>query len=151
MATNSNFKPIGGIASAELLMVKDLKSRSDLITKEGIKVELSDYASHYDESFLSDNGLVSVKHTLTLVAAREDAAAWIDAEFLRNCAADGVVAKITLSTGENLTIGWSKKMLFEQALRLQALTCSTGTHPKHRPRIELVLSCCDVCSAYNKG
>lgn len=149
MATNSKFKPIGGIASAELFLVKDLKSLNDMSTKEGIEVELSDYASHYDESFRADNGLVSVKHTLTLVAAREDASAWIDADFLRHCAADGVVAKVTLSTGEKLTIGWSKKMLFEQALRLQSLTCSTGTRPKHRPRIELVLSCCDVCSAYN--
>ncbi len=149
MATNNKIKPIGGIISAELFLVNGLKSINDLATQEGIKADLSDYASHYDESFMTDNGLVSVQHTLTLVAAREDAKAWIDAEFLRNCAADGVVAKITLSTGEKLTVGWSKKMQFEQALRLKSLTCSTGTRPKHRPRIELVLSCCDVCSAYN--
>ncbi len=149
MATNNKFKPIGGIISAELFLVNGLKSINDLATQEGIKVDLSDYASHYDESFMTDNGLVSVQHTLTLVAAREDAKAWIDAEFLRNCAADGVAAKIILSTGEKLTIGWSKKMRFEQALRLKSLTCSTGTRPKHRPRIELILSCCDVCSAYN--
>ncbi len=149
MATNNTFKPIGGIVAAELFLVNGLKSRNDMSKTEGIKVNLSDYASHYDESFLSDNGLVSVNHTLTLVAAREDAKAWIDAEFLRNCAADGVAAKVTLSTGEKLTIGWSEKMQFEQALRLKSLTCSTGTRPKHRPRIELVLSCCDVCSAYN--
>ena len=151
MTENEFYKPVGGILSAELFFASDLHSVDDMVKGQGIDVELCDDRSTYEEHFSAESGLVSVKHTLTLVAAREDAAAWIDAEFLRNCAADGVVAKIALSTGENLTIGWSKKMQFEQALRLQALTCSTGTRPKHRPRIELVLSCCDVCSAYNKG
>ncbi len=148
MSENKTFKPIGGVVAAELFLISDLHLLSDVVEGEGVKVELADYASHYEESFASDNCQVSVQHTLTLVADRAEANPWIDAEFLRHCAAEGVVARVWLASGERLTVGWSPHLGFEQALRLGSLKCMSGSRPKHRPRVELVLECRDLHSSY---
>lgn len=148
MSENKSFKPIGGIVAAELFPVADLLSIDDLVQGEGLSVGLADYASHYEENFFSDNCQVSVEHTLTLVADRADAAGWVDAEFLRRASAEGVVAKVWLASGEELVVGWCERLGFEQALRLRSLKCATGSRPKHRPHIELVLACRDLHSSY---
>lgn len=150
MAEMNSYKPIGGILRAELYPVANLCSSADIAEGEGVEVTLADYASHYDESISSDNGLVSVEHTLTLVAERADADLWVDAEFLRHCAAEGVAARVWLATGEVLTMGFSPRMGFEQALRLHSMTALSGSRPKHRPRVELVLRSQDLCSAYEQ-
>lgn len=150
MSENKTFKPIGGIIAAELFPIAGLREPQAIVEGEGVKVTLADYASHYEESFASENCPVSVQHTLTLVADRAEAASWIDAEFLRHCAAEGVVARVHLATGERLTVGWSPRLGFEQALRLRSLKCATGLRPKHRPRVELVLECRDLHSAFEQ-
>lgn len=148
MSENKNFKPIGGVVAAELFMLDWVRNAENIIPGSGINVELADYASHYEEDFISDNGLVSVQHTLTLVADRQNASPWMEAEFLRRCAGEGVVAMVWLATGEVLTIGRCQRMGLEQALRLQSLNCTSGTRPRHRPTAELVLKCSDLSSAY---
>lgn len=149
MSENNSFKPVGGVVAAELFTLDVVRSSEQIQNGSGIGIELADYASHYEESLSADNGLVSVHHTLTLVAERRNAAPWMDAEFLRRCAAEGVVAKLSLATGEELTVGRCDRMDLEQALRLRSLTCATGTRPRQRPCVELVLECCDVTSAYS--
>ena len=148
MSENKRFKPVGGIVAAELFPVASFASPQEMVEGAGVKVVLADYASHYEECFSSDNGLVSVEHTLTLVADRADASGWINAEFLRRCAAEGVAARVRLATGEVLFVGWCPRLEFEQALRLRSLKSLSGSRPKHRPRVELVLSCRDLCSSY---
>lgn len=148
MSENKNFKAVGGVLAAELFTLDALRDAEQIIPGSGITVELADYASHYEESLSSCNGLVSVEHTLTLVADRQNASPWMEAEFLRRCAAEGVVAMVWLATGEVLTVGRCRRMGLEQALRLQKLTCPSGTRPRQRPRAELILRCCDVTSAY---
>ena len=144
------YKPVGGILSAELFFASDLHSVDDMAKGQGVAVELCDDKSTYEEYFSAESGLVSVQHTLPLVADRAEAASWIDAEFLRHCAAEGVVARVHLATGERLTVGWSPRLGFEQALRLRSLKCATGLRPKHRPRVGLVLECRDLHSAFEQ-
>ena len=148
MSENRVYKPLGGIVAAELFTLDVLRAEGSINAGSGISVELADYASHYEESLSSESGLVSVAHTLTLVAERQNAAPWMDAEFLRRCAAEGVVAKVWLASGEELTVGCCRRMGLEQALRLESLSCSSGVRPRQRPVAELVLRCRDVTSAY---
>ena len=150
MSENKNFKAVGGVIAAELFTLDAVRNTEQIIPGSGIRVELADYASHYEESLLSENGLVSVHHTLTLVADRQNATPWMEAEFLRRCAAEGVVAMVWLATGEVLTMGLCHKMGVEQALRLHSLTCASGTRPRQRPRSELILKCHDVRSSYRQ-
>lgn len=108
---------------------------------------LVDDASSYTEQFSADNRQVSVLHTLTLCSDRNLAREWFDGEFLRQVAADGVVALVELATGEVLTVGWCKRMDFEQALRLRSLEFDSGESLNDSPRVKLTLCCRDVTSA----
>ena len=113
----------------------------------GIEVELIDDGSSYEELFISTDGLVSVQHTLTLTARRGVADEWLDKRFLELCAAQGVVARVLLSSGESLTVGWSERFGVEQALRLEQMHLQSGSKPTDEPRICLKLKAVDTQSA----
>ena len=141
------YKPIGGVVAAELFPAGGLHSMQEAVAGEGVSVELVDDSSSYEELFSVKEGLVSVQHTLTLCAARNKAAVWLDADFMQRCAVEGVVARVEMATGEVLWIGWSKKFQFEQALRLKQLQFLSGKELNFPPRITLTLTSCDVQSA----
>ena len=114
---------------------------------EGVEVSLMDDGSHYDEQTQASGLPVSVEHTLTLCSDRWLAAAWFDKEFMQRAAADGVAARITMATGEEIVVGWSERFGFEQPLRLKTLTFCSGSKPNDSPRVVLTLSSRDTDSA----
>ena len=69
-----------------------------------------------------------------------------DYEF--SLAADGAVALVKLATGEEIKVGWCKRMGFEQALRLSSLEYDSGQELDDSPRVKLKLCCRDVTSAF---
>jgi hypothetical protein len=147
MTENKFYKPVGGLVRAELFLVSQLDNVNHAAWGGGIEVGLVDDASSYIEQFSADNRQVSVLHTLTLCSDRNLAREWFDGEFLRCVAADGVVALVELATGEVLTVGWCKRMDFEQALRLRSLEFDSGESLNDSPRVKLTLCCRDVTSA----
>ena len=147
MTENKFYKPVGGLVRAELFHSSQVGSVEQLRWGGGVEVGLVDDASSYTEQFSADNRQVSVLHTLTLCSDRNQAGAWFDGEFLRRVAADGVVAKVELATGEQITVGWCKRMGFEQSLRLQSLEFDSGESLSDSPRVKLTLRCRDVTSA----
>ena len=147
MSEKLTYKPVGGVVAAELFLVRDLASAEDITPGEGLAVALVDDGSHYDESFTAQQGAVGVKHSLTLCSDRNLAAAWFDVEMMQIVATEGVAALVTLSTGEQLRLGWSKKFGFEQALRLESLEFGSGSEPNDSPRVTLKLHSCDTSSA----
>ena len=147
MTENKFYKPVGGIVRAELFHTSQVGSVEQLRWGRGVEVGLVDDASSYAEQFSADNRQVSVVHTLTLCSDRNLAKEWFDGEFLRRVAADGVVALVELATGEELTVGWCKRMDFEQALRLKSLEFDSGESLNDSPRVKLTLCCRDVTSA----
>lgn len=147
MTENKFYKPVGGIVRAELFHTSQVGSVEQLRWGRGVEVGLVDDASSYAEQFSADNRQVSVLHTLTLCSDRNLAREWFDGEFLRHVAADGVVALVELATGEELTVGWCKRMDFEQALRLKSLEFDSGESLNDSPRVKLTLCCRDVTSA----
>lgn len=147
MTENKFYKPVGGLVRAELFHSSQVDSVEQLRWGAGVEVGLVDDASSYTEQFSADNRQVSVLHTLTLCSDRNQAGAWFDGEFLRRVAADGVVAKVELATGEQITVGWCSRMGFEQSLRLHSLEFDSGKSLNDSPRVTLSLSCRDVTSA----
>ena len=147
MTENEFYKPVGGILSAELFYVGDLESELDMVEGRGVEVELIDYKSSYEELMSADNGLVSVQHTLTLCSDRNLAHEWFDEQWLARLASEGVAARVTLSTGEQIVLGYSERFGFEQALRLQSLKFFSGKSPNESPRVQLVLRSHDTQSA----
>lgn len=147
MTVMKSYKPIGGVSRAELFVVGDGFSVESVVEGGGIEVELIDDGSSYEELFISTDGLVSVQHTLTLTARRGVADEWLDKRFLELCAAQGVVARVLLSSGESLTVGWSERFGVEQALRLEQMHLQSGSKPTDEPRICLKLKAVDTQSA----
>ena len=47
--TEKRFKPVGGVAHAELFAVHGLRGVEDMTPGEGVEVSLMDDGSHYDE------------------------------------------------------------------------------------------------------
>ena len=147
MTENEFYKPVGGILSAELFYVGDLESELDMVEGRGVEVELIDYKSSYEELMSADNGLVSVKHTLTLVADSKNGKQWMKQEFIRRCSTEGVVASVEMATGEEIIVGHCPRFLFEQALRLESLKFLSGEKLNDSPQIVLTLTCHDTHSA----
>ena len=148
--TEKRFKPVGGVAHAELFAVHGLRGVEDMTPGEGVEVSLMDDGSHYDEQTQASGLPVSVEHTLTLCSDRNLTAAWRNAEFLQRAAAEGVAARIRLSSGEELIVGWSPHFGFEQALRLHSLSFHSGSRPQEQPKVVLTLSSRDTSSALDQ-
>lgn len=151
MSANEFYKPVGGILAAELFLTRDLSSIEDLATAQPIAVELVDDGSLYEEHFTQENGLVSVSHTLTLRSNRVLAEEWFSVELMQILAVEGAVARVQMATGEQITIGYSPRMGFNQALRLESLSFSSGEKPCSSPCVELKLHSRDLCSALSNG
>ncbi|MBQ6582122.1 MAG: hypothetical protein IIX32_09045 [Alistipes sp.] len=148
--TEKRFKPVGGVAHAELFAVHGLRGVEDMTPGEGVEVSLMDDGSHYDEQTQASGLPVSVEHTLTLCSDRNLTAAWRNAEFLQRAAAEGVAARIRLSSGEELIVGWSPHFGFERALRLHSLSFHSGSRPQEQPKVVLTLSSRDTSSALDQ-
>ena len=148
--TEKRFKPVGGVAHAELFAVHGLRGVEDMTPGEGVEVSLMDDGSHYDEQTQASGLPVSVEHTLTLCSDRNLTATWRNAEFLQRAAAEGVAARIRLSSGEELIVGWSPHFGFERALRLHSLSFHSGSRPQEQPKVVLTLSSRDTSSALDQ-
>ena len=149
MTENKFYKPVGGILSAELFFASEVNTAGDLPEGKGVAVELIDDESTYEELFSASNGLVSVQHTLTLASDRNLAREWLSQEFVQRCTAEGVVARVTMATGEQIVVGTDPRFGFEQALRLSSLGFMSGSSPNDSPRVILTLKCHDTHSALN--
>ena len=148
MTENKFYKPVGGLVRAELFHSSQVDSVEQLRWGGGVEVGLVDDASSYTEQFSADNRQVSVLHTLTLCSQQRDASPWLDKEFLRRVAVEGVVAEITLASGCEILVGWSERFAVEQALRLKSLNVISGKRPTDLPRVELTLWSHDTESAF---
>ena len=147
MTENISYKPVGGITRALLYAVGECSTLEEVLATEPTEVLLKESASHYEEKFSVECGRVGVQHTLTLVAAVESAAAWLDEEFQRTTAAEGVVARISLASGEELVVGWCERLREEAALRTSSLRYSTFSSAREQGEVSLTLEGDSVASA----
>ena len=121
-------KPVGGIRRVRLASARAFSPQSRFA-----EYELIDDRSAYVETLTADEGLLRVRHTLTLVFDKHQ-------RWLERCATDGVVAAIETAAGERLRIGRSDRFGCEQALRLERFTFASGAAPGDRPTATLVLA-----------
>ena len=128
-------KPVGGIRRVRLASARAFSPQSRFA-----EYELIDDRSAYVETLTADEGLLRVRHTLTLVFDKHQADTWFDRRWLERCATDGVVAAIETAAGERLRIGRSDRFGCEQALRLERFTFASGAAPGDRPTATLVLA-----------
>ena len=147
MSDVKRYKPVGGVAAAELYPVRGLASPAQMAAGGGVAVELCDAGSSYGETFSVEEGRVKVEHELVLRADIARAEAWFGEEFVARCGDEGVAARVTLASGETLVAGWSPRFGFEQALRLRSLALRSGADALDAPHAELVLTAADTSRA----
>lgn len=129
-----SYKPVGGVRSVSLHAANAVG-----INREGLVVELAEDRSSYVERLRVDDGVVVVEHTLTLVAHKECAAPWLEQQFIDRTIFEGVVAKITLNSGEQKSVGYSEKMLFEQPMRLKSIEIDSALSAEQIPTVKMIL------------
>lgn len=147
MTENISYKPVGGIVRAQLYAVGEHSTIEAVLATVPTEVPLKESASHYEENFSVECGRVGVHHTLTLVASAERAAAWLDEEFQRSTASEGVVARISLASGEELIAGWCEHLGGEAALRTSSLRYTTHSSAKQEGVVSLTMEGYSVGSA----
>lgn len=152
-------KPAGGVRSAALAAADDIEtllfsddgSRCEVFRlRDGAQVmecHLVEDRSSFAETLTLDDGAPLVRHTLTLAADRNSAAAWLEGRFLDDVRRAGVVAAVTLEDGRTLLAGASRRFALEQPLRMKSLAADSGKHHADAPALVLVLESLDTSFA----
>lgn len=154
MDMNIYYKPVGGVARVVLYRPTDDMETAfgaDCCTAvfncEGIDVTLLDDRSSFEECAAPQAGAVSVVHTLTLVASRNEAAQWLAPDFIMRATHEGLVADITLNDGRRLLCGCSEALGSEQPLRLVSLRSDSCCRLSQTPALVLTLRSEDTAFA----
>ena len=100
-----------------------------------IAVPLVDDSSAYQQSIEASES-VAVCHTLTLVARRNDAEAWLSESFVQRAACGGFVAEVVLNDGRRYSVGDSSSPLY-----LTKLVSDSKTSVVGEPTVTLTLCC----------
>lgn len=107
-------KPVGGITAVTLALLSGVLQSITLVEER----------SSYIEEVISDDGILRVHHTLTLVVPRSEVASLL--QIAPALAAEGVTGSVTTSAGERLIVGWSNRFILEQPLRLTSFVIGSG-------------------------
>lgn len=122
-----NHKPIGGVQSVTL--------RSTPTAATTIAVPLVDDSSVYQQCIEASESVV-VRHTLTLVARRNDAEDWLSESFVQRAACSGFVAEVVLNDGRQYSVGDSSAPLY-----LMKLVSDSKMSATEEPTVTLTLCC----------
>lgn len=107
-------KPVGGITAATIAPLSGVTLSMTLVEER----------SAYTEEVISDEGILRVHHTLTLVVPRSEVASLL--KIAPAMATEGVTGSVTTSAGERLIVGWSNRFILEQPLRLTSFVIGSG-------------------------
>ena len=149
----TDYKPVGGVARAVLYRPEACNAAfvDGVCTASfdggGVEVALIDECSSFEEVAACDSGRISVVHTLSLVASRNDADLWLAPQFVADAVRRGVVADLTLNDGRRLIAGFSADFADEQPLRLLSLRSASGERLAQTPTVTLTLRSEDTAGA----
>ena len=155
----SHRKPVGGIRSVKLCTTDNIAGvgfSSDATTNaslefvdsnEVMECSLLEDSSSFEEEFSFDQGVVAVRHTLSLVANRDLAAAWLEAEFCGELRLKGLCAVVTLNDDRQLLVGYSQRFGGQQPLRVKGIKVWSGVSLSDTPTVTLTLESYDTSAA----
>ena len=112
-----------------------------------MECSLVEDASTFEELFEFDGDIVSVRHTLTLVADRNMAEAWLESTFSRESGRVGLCALVTLNDGRRLLVGYSERFGAQQPLRVKQIASGSGSKRIDIPRLTMTLESFDTSAA----
>ena len=157
--SSSHRKPVGGVRSVRLCSAENVElvefaadagcyERLEFCDDQQVmECSLLEDASQLEECFSFDGGAVAVRHTLTLVAERNDAAAWLESEFCREAAERGLCGVVEMNDGRRLLVGYSERFKAQQPLRIKEIRSSSGRSPIEAPTLTMILESYDTSAA----
>ena len=144
METTPKSRLVGGIAkvilhhSSDSLHTVEVGSESE----GSVAIQLAVGGSSYLEERVCEQCGTGVKHTLTL-AIRYECTPY-DEPTLQRVIRDGVVADVTLATGDQIRVGWSERYRSSLPLRLTSANYESGKRLSDCPSRIWVLSSLDT-------
>ncbi len=124
MESEQIYNPIGGIAAVVLHPVGTPLPDFGESSTSSVEVFLEESGSSYLEEQIVENGQCYVSHTLTFTTPHGEAP--YSGEALKRVLRDGVVADVTLASGLQLRLGWSRDYDTSFPLRLTKIEFTSG-------------------------
>lgn len=124
MESEQIYNPTGGIAHVVLHPVGAPLPDFGDSSQGGVEIFLEESGSSYLEEQIFEAGQYYVRHTLTLCTPHGEGPYTPDS--LKIALRDGVVADVTLCSGLQLRLGWSRDYGVAYPLRLSAMEFSSG-------------------------
>ena len=109
-----------------------------------MRVPLVENRSSLVERLVFNQGRPVVTHTVTLVADRNMAQAWLEPDFAAEAQRSGIVVDLMLHDGRRIFAGCSAHFAVEQPMRIKSLTADSGAKPSDVPTLTLVLESVDT-------
>lgn len=94
--------------------------------------------AHYTSDRVGEPLKPLTRHTLAMELPATDRTR-LAADQIRT--ADGLVARITMASGEVVVVGWSQAFAAAYPLRLTAMEAVSGSFPGDYPTVKLTLEC----------
>ena len=138
MADSTPRKPAGGVAAVtvtpagNLLRAVAADGRAEAIFRDATQLTalpLAEQRSSYAERLDTDAGPQRVRHTLTLVVGRETFRKAFTPALRRAAETEGLIALVTMASGERLLAGWSARFGTSQPLRPDSFAMESGIKP----------------------
>ena len=139
MAASTPRKPAGGVAAVTVTPAGNLlraalgaDGRAEAVFRDGTlltRLPLAEQRSSYAERLDTDAGPQRVRHTLTLVVGREAFRKAFTLALRRAAETEGLIALVTMASGERLLAGWSARFGTSQPLRPGSFAMESGIKP----------------------
>ena len=132
-------KPAGGIEAVWLIPASDIVSATygdgcctGLTLRAGASADqwpILEQSSSFREENLNPDGPPRFRHTLTLVVGREAFRKAFTPALRRAAETEGLIALVTMASGERLLAGWSARFGTSQPLRPDSFAMESGIKP----------------------
>ena len=139
MADSTPRKPAGGVAAVTVTPAGNLlraavaaDGRAEAIFRDATQLTalpLAEQRSSYAERLDTDAGPQRMRHTLTLVVGRETFRKAFTPALRRAAETEGLIALVTMASGERLLAGWSARFGTSQPLRPDSFAMESGIKP----------------------
>ena len=143
MADSTPRKPAGGVAAVTVTPAGNLlraavaaDGRAEAIFRDATQLTalpLAEQRSSYAERLDTDAGPQRVRHTLTLVVGRETFRKAFTPALRRAAETEGLIALVTMASGERLLAGWSARFGTSQPLRPDSFAMESPRRHAGRP------------------
>ncbi len=135
-------RPRGGVRKVELATASEWAARESAAPRSGWAFR-EDRAGYTEERVGGESLSPLVRHTLTMELPATPAARRAVDELISVASSEGVVAVVTMASGEVVVAGCSERFGVAYPLRPAGLESASGRTPADYPTITLTLECID--------